>query len=617
MFVLELLGTLSLRDGARPVPIYAQQKRPLGLLGILALSGRRGLSRDRIEAYLWPESSSALARHSLDQTVYAIRNALGSDCILASGRELRLNPDLITVDVWTFEEAIRSSQWTAAAGCYNGPLLDGVHIADSRELELWIDTERARLRTEYQTAVELLANRAAETGDHSQSVAWWRRLASSDPLSADVTKKLMRALAVSGDRVGAVKHARLYQELVRQELEMEPDAEIESLALAISNEASSNIAGAAIHTPPALPTFPPSDVPETAPAPGIDRAIVSGRFSLPRPLRMKRSRIAAALSLSIPIMLLVGAATVKTRQRLDHRTGVGESTARSKSRLVLASARDSYLRGLNAWSDGSRQGLDSAVEYFGRATELDPAYAEAYAGLADAYVMLGYFGYRPSDAMFPKAKQAALRSMQLDSTLASAHPALAYELAWERDFAGANSEFRKAVTLDPTYATAKTIALDPTYVTAHQWYAILLMILADKPQIVENQRAANRDAFSVNAPVVEITFTKWIAAYPALAGFTSYGPSTIAGAVLNRIDDGVFTHLSARYEITDPSGSHSFKAVIQGKGNNKSGSYELNGIVTWGWMLGGRVRASFVRITPCEFAKLNVCFQGIIQIQRR
>src|SRR5438045_737346 len=81
MLLLELLGTLSLRDDARPVPIYAHQKRPLGLLGILALAGKRGLSRDRIEAYLWSESSSALARHSLDQTVYAIRNALGSGCI--------------------------------------------------------------------------------------------------------------------------------------------------------------------------------------------------------------------------------------------------------------------------------------------------------------------------------------------------------------------------------------------------------------------------------------------------------------------------------------------------------------------------------------------------------
>ena len=616
MFVLELLGTLSLRDGARPVPVYAQQKRPLGLLGILALGGRRGLSRDRIEAYLWPESSSALARHSLDQTVYAIRNALGSDCILATGRDLRLNPDLISVDVWTFEEAIRESQWEGAVNCYKGPLLDGVHIADSRELEVWIDTERARLRLEYQTALELLANRAAETGDHSQSLTWWRRLASSDPLSADATKKLMRALATSGDRAGAVRHARLYQELVRQELEMEPDSEIESLASAISNDASSEIAGAT-RTLSAFVTSPPSDVPVMAPGPGSLGETVFGSFALLRPPRMTRSRIAAVLSSSILIVLLVGAVTVETRQRLDDRASVGERTARGNSRLVLASARDSYLRGLNAWSDGSREGLDSAVDYFRRATELDPAYAEAYAGLADAYVMLGYFGYLPSDAVFPKAKQAALRSLQLDSTLASPHPALAYELAWERDFAGANSEFRKAVALDPTYATAKAIARDPTYATAHQWYAILLMILGDKPEVVANWVAANRDAFSVNVPIVEITFTKWITDYPALAGFTSYGPGTIAGQVLNRIDDGVFTHLSARYEVTDPNGSHSFKAVIQGKANNKSGKYELNGIVTWGWMVGARVRASFVRIAPCEFGKLNVCFQGIIQIQRR
>jgi DNA-binding SARP family transcriptional activator len=110
MFLLELLGTLSLRDDAHPVPVSAQQKRPLGLLGILALGGQRGLSRDRIETYFWPESSSALARHCLDQTVYAIRNALGSDCILASGRELRLNPELIGVDVWRFEEAARARE---------------------------------------------------------------------------------------------------------------------------------------------------------------------------------------------------------------------------------------------------------------------------------------------------------------------------------------------------------------------------------------------------------------------------------------------------------------------------------------------------------------------------
>src|SRR6266699_2525230 len=205
MLTLELLGTLSLRDETRPVPVGAQQKRPLGLLAILGLAGRQGLSRDRIEAYLWPESSGPRAQHALDQTVYAIRQALGSDLILSTARELRLNPDLVRVDVWEFEQAIRAGQWTAAVGHYKGPLLEGFHFADSHELESWIDTNRTRLRLEYQKVIEVLANSSAKAGDHPQSVTWWRRLANSDPLSAGATKKLMLALAAAGDRSGREK----------------------------------------------------------------------------------------------------------------------------------------------------------------------------------------------------------------------------------------------------------------------------------------------------------------------------------------------------------------------------------------------------------------------------
>jgi len=237
MLILELLGTLSLRDETRPVPVAAQQKRPLGLLAILGLGGTPGLSRDHIEAYLWPESSGARAHHALDQTVYSIRQALGSDLILSTARELRLNSDLFRVDVWEFEQAIRAGQWAAAVGHYKGPLLDGFHFAESSELESWIDTNRTRLRLDYQKALESLAYLAAAASDHSQSVMWLRRLANSDPFSAGATKKLMRALAAAGDRAGAVKHARLYQELVRQELEMEPDAEIADLAAALSRQA--------------------------------------------------------------------------------------------------------------------------------------------------------------------------------------------------------------------------------------------------------------------------------------------------------------------------------------------------------------------------------------------
>src|SRR5206468_2740687 len=112
---------------------------------------------------------------------------------------------------------------------------------------------RSRLRLEYQKAIEFLANSSAEAGDHSQSVTWWRKLANSDPLSAGATKKLMLALAAAGDRAGAVKHARLYQELVRQELEMEPDAEIEDLAAALSRHANTETAA-----PKPNPPVPPS-----------------------------------------------------------------------------------------------------------------------------------------------------------------------------------------------------------------------------------------------------------------------------------------------------------------------------------------------------------------------
>src|SRR5438874_5838416 len=237
MLVLELLGTLSLRNETPPVPVSAQQKKSLGLLAILALAGRQGFPRDRIEAYLWPETSAQLAQHSLDQAVYAIRHALGSEFIRSSGRELRLNPDLVQVDDWEFEEAIRARHWAAAVERYKGALLDGFHFTDSREAESWIDAERARLLREYQKAVEFLADVAAEAGEHARSVIWWRRLVNSDPLSARATKQLMLALAAAGDRAGAVKQARLYQELVRQELEIEPDGEIESLAATLSNHA--------------------------------------------------------------------------------------------------------------------------------------------------------------------------------------------------------------------------------------------------------------------------------------------------------------------------------------------------------------------------------------------
>jgi len=175
---------------------------------------------------------------------------------------------------------------------------------------------------------------------------------------------------------------------------------------------------------------------------------------------------------------------------------VSRTNGKVAHQKVNPAAQALYLKGVNAWNDRSRGGLDTAVIYFRRAIEMDPVYVESYGGLANAYVMSGYSGYRPAGAMFPKAKAAALRAIQLDSTFAPPYAALGMALTGERNFGAAESTFRRA------------IALDSQYPTAHQWYGILLMILGRTDEAVaETGRAARLDPLS---PQIQNTYATFL-----------------------------------------------------------------------------------------------------------
>ena len=123
------------------------------------------------------------------------------------------------------------------------------------------------------------------------------------------------------------------------------------------------------------------------------------------------------------------------------------------------------------------------------------------------------------------------------------------------------------------------------------------------------------------AAVVELTFEKWFTTYPTMTGNTSYGAGTFAGTILRRtvFDNGVIVQLEARYMVTDPSGSHSFTALIEGTENLQTATAVLNGVITDGWRVGARVHVTFQVITSCALAigpsAPGVCFQGTIQIQ--
>ena len=151
-------------------------------------------------------------------------------------------------------------------------------------------------------------------------------------------------------------------------------------------------------------------------------------------------------------------------------------------------AHQLYLRGRYFWNKRTGADLKKSIDYFNQAIAKDPNYALAYAGLADAYVLLSaYAEASPKDSL-PQAKAAAAKALELDSTLGEAHASLAQALlAYDLNFAEATREFRRAIELNPNYATA------------HHWYgeSVLGPLGKFEEAIAEARRALELDPLSV------------------------------------------------------------------------------------------------------------------------
>jgi DNA-binding SARP family transcriptional activator len=227
MLRLNTFGGLVLQQDGQLHTGPAAQRRRLALLAVVAAAGRRGASRDKLLALLWPDAEPEAGRHSLYQALHAIRRSVGSDEVFQGSSTLQLNPDLITSDVGEFEEAIEHGAHEAAARLYRGPFLDGFRLEGAPEYETWLDAERLRHSREHAATLEALASAAEAAGNPAAAVRWWRRLAAAEPVSTRAAVGLIRALVAQGDRAGALQFANVHAALVRQHLETEPDPEVE------------------------------------------------------------------------------------------------------------------------------------------------------------------------------------------------------------------------------------------------------------------------------------------------------------------------------------------------------------------------------------------------------
>lgn len=157
-------------------------------------------------------------------------------------------------------------------------------------------------------------------------------------------------------------------------------------------------------------------------------------------------------------------------------------------------AYQQYLKGRYYWSKRTEEGTRSGIRHFEQAIQIDPTYARAYAGLADCYSLLSFYSVVPPGESFPRAKEAALRALELDDDLAEAHTSLGYaKLYYDWDWVGAEREFRRAISLKPNCPTA------------HHWYHEFLLTMGWFDEaMMEIKRAHELDPISpvINAALV-------------------------------------------------------------------------------------------------------------------
>ena len=483
MLALRTLGALDLTasDG-RDVRAALRQPKRCALLVYLALAGpERFRRRDTVVALFWPERDEQHARGALRQSLTFLRRELGDGIIATRGEEeIGLEPRAVSIDVREFERSCETGSHADAVTLYRGDFLDGFFLSDAGQaFEQWVDDQRARLRGMAARAAWALAETRRAGGDVPGALEMARRAAAFSPGSESEVARVIAFLDAAGDRAGALA---AYDDLVRHlatEFEAEPSPETRALVRDIRSRTDAG--------PPAMSARPAAarvaalpSAPEGTPSPPARRAY--------RTLLLLAA--GGVFALGAYITAFSGRdATAPTRSHSDSTVFIPSDTTliERTGQWIDPRARTLHIKARYWLSRRGPANLLRAVATFQDALDIEPTYAAAYSGMGDAYAQLGYAGVlRPDDA-FPKAKKAAERALELDSTIAEPHATLGYVAMYHGwDWSAAEREYRRA------------IAINPSYPTAHESYGLFLAAMGryDEAQ-AEEQRALALDPLSL------------------------------------------------------------------------------------------------------------------------
>ncbi|MGK7310611.1 MAG: BTAD domain-containing putative transcriptional regulator [Candidatus Longimicrobiales bacterium M2_2A_002] len=226
---LKLLGGAYLQEAGEVLSGRAAQKRRLVLLALLATASGRSMSRERLISLIWPHKGETQGRRLLSVAVYDIRRELGDDVLVSRGDDLVLDPEALPSDVEELEAAIAAGATEQAIRLYGGRFLDDFVVRDSAELEQRIDATREHYASLNRKALEKVARQLDEAGNRMGAVEMWKKLAAADRFNSRVAIGLVRALNAAGNRAGGLSAARVHEQLLMEEFDVEPDPELTAL----------------------------------------------------------------------------------------------------------------------------------------------------------------------------------------------------------------------------------------------------------------------------------------------------------------------------------------------------------------------------------------------------
>ncbi|MGD0401704.1 MAG: tetratricopeptide repeat protein [Candidatus Acidiferrales bacterium] len=184
---------------------------------------------------------------------------------------------------------------------------------------------------------------------------------------------------------------------------------------------------------------------------------------------------------AIALVILAAVAVVAIMRRSWSARAARKEALVSQPRAIDPEAEQLYLKGIYYFNKRTPESLNQAVDYFTQAVVRDPQYAQPYVGMADSYNLLREYSVMPPSEAYPRAAAAAKRAIALDDSLAGAHSSLAFvDFYWSWDVPSAQSEFKRA------------LELDPNSVRAHHWYATFLLHLGRFPESLEEIERAQK-----------------------------------------------------------------------------------------------------------------------------